>query len=162
MFPCVPCVFRCLNLRYPLHTPPFPLHVSRAVLFLSLLLPAVTVLSLSPLGSSCQMRTLDSGIGTFPLPDPVTRSSGRHIPKSESSPGGVTAEPSSHTDPSQSDVKVPSLTESRLHTSSSLGHSLSDPTVTRSNNEPDSQSRLPKLSTSGKTHSTQYFIFHKM
>uniref|UniRef100_A0A3P8T628 NCK associated protein 5 n=1 Tax=Amphiprion percula TaxID=161767 RepID=A0A3P8T628_AMPPE len=38
------------------------------------------------LGSGCQMRTLDSGIGTFPLPDSVTRASGRHIPKSESMP----------------------------------------------------------------------------
>ncbi|XP_019207363.1 nck-associated protein 5 isoform X4 [Oreochromis niloticus] len=40
------------------------------------------------LGFGCQMRTLDSGIGTFPLPDSVTRASGRHIPKSESSPEG--------------------------------------------------------------------------
>ncbi|XP_074520762.1 nck-associated protein 5-like isoform X2 [Halichoeres trimaculatus] len=108
------------------------------------------------IGSSCQMRTLDSGIGTFPLPDSVTRSSSRHIPKSESSPDAVTAgssehvrePPSSHPDPSQPDVKVPSLPKSRLHAPTSLGHSLSDPTVTCSNNVQDAQSRLPKLATS--------------
>uniref|UniRef100_UPI0037E8F42B nck-associated protein 5-like n=1 Tax=Semicossyphus pulcher TaxID=241346 RepID=UPI0037E8F42B len=108
------------------------------------------------IGSGCQMRTLDSGIGTFPLPDSVTRASGRHIPKSESSPDGVTAgsseldrePPSSHPDPSQPDVKVPSLPKSRLHAPTSLGHSLSDPTVTCSDNTQDTQTRLPKLATS--------------
>ncbi|KAM9334168.1 nck-associated protein 5-like [Symphorus nematophorus] len=108
------------------------------------------------IGSGCQMRTLDSGIGTFPLPDSVTRASGRHIPKSESSPDGVTAgsseldrePPSSHPDPSQPDVKVPSLPKTRLHAPTSMGHSLSDPSVTCSNNAQDAQSRLPKLATS--------------
>ncbi|XP_049918964.1 nck-associated protein 5-like isoform X3 [Epinephelus moara] len=106
------------------------------------------------IGSGCQMRTLDSGIGTFPLPDSVTRASGRHIPKSESSPGGVTAgssdlnrePPSSHPDPSQPDVKVPSLPKSCPHAPTGMGHSLSDPSVSSSNN--DTQSRLPKLATS--------------
>ncbi|CAL8288542.1 unnamed protein product [Lota lota] len=37
-------------------------------------------------GSSCQMRTLDSGIGTYPLPGTVGR---RPLPKSQSSPGRV-------------------------------------------------------------------------
>lgn len=106
------------------------------------------------------MRTLDSGIGTFPLPDSVTRASGRHIPKSESSPEGVTGgsselnrePPSSHPDPSQPDVKVPSLSKPHPHVSMSMGHSLSDPTVTCSNdNAQDTQSRLPKLASSGKT-----------
>ncbi|XP_041119705.1 nck-associated protein 5-like isoform X2 [Polyodon spathula] len=41
------------------------------------------------LGSSCQMRTLDSGIGTFPLPDSVNRATGRHLPKSQSNPEKV-------------------------------------------------------------------------
>ncbi|XP_035006283.2 nck-associated protein 5 isoform X2 [Hippoglossus stenolepis] len=109
------------------------------------------------IGSGCQMRTLDSGIGTFPLPDSVTRASGRHIPKSESSPEGVTAgsskldlePPSSHPDPSHPDVKVPSLPKTRLHAPTSMGHSLSDPTVTCSSDAPpDAQSRLPKLAAS--------------
>uniref|UniRef100_A0A3B5B596 NCK associated protein 5 n=2 Tax=Stegastes partitus TaxID=144197 RepID=A0A3B5B596_9TELE len=97
------------------------------------------------IGSGCQMRTLDSGIGTFPLPDSVTRASGRHIPKSESSPDGVTAGSSSHPDPSQPDVKVPSLPKTRPHAPTSMGHSLSDPSVTCSSNPQDAQSRLPKL-----------------
>ncbi|XP_030601878.1 nck-associated protein 5-like isoform X2 [Archocentrus centrarchus] len=109
------------------------------------------------LGSSCQMRTLDSGIGTFPLPDSVTRASGRHIPKSESSPEGVTAgsselnrePPSSHPDPTQPDVKVPSLSKPHPHAPTSMGHSLSDSTVTCSNGHTrDTHSCLPKLASS--------------
>ena len=113
-------------------------------------------------GSGCQMRTLDSGIGTFPLPDSVTRASGRHIPKSESSPGAVTAgsseSPSSHPDPSQPDVKVPSLPKTRPHAPTSMGHSLSDPTVTCSGNTQDAQSRLPKLATSGESRTSLYSL----
>lgn len=107
------------------------------------------------------MRTLDSGIGTFPLPDSVTRAGGRHIPKSESSPAGVTADPSSpQIDPSQPGVKVPSLPKSRLHAPTSLGHSLSDPTVTCSGGGgvQDTQSRLPKLATSGKPRSFSLIV----
>ncbi|XP_026157625.1 nck-associated protein 5-like isoform X2 [Mastacembelus armatus] len=108
------------------------------------------------IGSGCQMRTLDSGIGTFPLPDSVTRASGRHIPKSESSPDGVTAgsaelnqePPSSHPDPSQPNVKVPSLPNTRLHDPTSMGHSRSDPNVTCSSDTQDTESRLPKIATS--------------
>uniref|UniRef100_A0A8D3CXT9 Nck-associated protein 5 C-terminal domain-containing protein n=1 Tax=Scophthalmus maximus TaxID=52904 RepID=A0A8D3CXT9_SCOMX len=113
-------------------------------------------------GSGCQMRTLDSGIGTFPLPDSVTRASGRHIPRSESSPDGVTAscselDPaplSSHPDPSHPDVKVPSLPKTRVHAPTSLGHSLSDPTVTCGSDTQDTHSRLPKLATSGESRMT--------
>lgn len=104
-------------------------------------------------GSSCQMRTLDSGIGTFPLPDSVTRVNGRHIPKSESSPDRVA---SILTEPDQDlsahplpNVKVPSLPETFPHAPGVLGHSLSDPIVTGSHVQ-DTQSHLPKPSTSGK------------
>ncbi|KAM6893709.1 nck-associated protein 5-like isoform 2-T2 [Xenentodon cancila] len=106
------------------------------------------------IGSSCQMRTLDSGIGTFPLPDSVTRASGRHIPKSESSPDAVTASsfeeaPCPRPDPLQPSVKVPSLPKSRLHApAGGIGHSLSDPAVTCSRNTQDTQSRLPQLASS--------------
>ncbi|KAM4538225.1 nck-associated protein 5-like isoform 2-T2 [Fundulus diaphanus] len=100
------------------------------------------------IGSSCQMRTLDSGIGTFPLPDSVTRASGRHIPKSESGLDGVTAG-ASDPDPSQPDVKVPSLPKTHTHAPGrSMAHSASEPTVTGSRNAQDTQSRLPKLSSS--------------
>ncbi|XP_058468482.1 nck-associated protein 5-like isoform X2 [Solea solea] len=108
------------------------------------------------IGSGCQMRTLDSGIGTFPLPDSITRAGSRHIPKSESSPGGVSAcsseldqkPPAPHVEPSHSSVTVPPLPKTRLHASTSMGHSLSDPTVTCSNDAQDTQSRLPRLATS--------------
>lgn len=113
------------------------------------------------------MRTLDSGIGTFPLPDSVTRASGRHIPKSESSPNWMTAgsceldrgTPSSQLDPSQPNVKVPSLPKTHLHAPTSMGHSLSDPTVTSRNNVQDTQSRLPKLATSGEWSTFSYSRF---
>uniref|UniRef100_A0A3B4AAS3 Nck-associated protein 5 C-terminal domain-containing protein n=1 Tax=Periophthalmus magnuspinnatus TaxID=409849 RepID=A0A3B4AAS3_9GOBI len=91
--------------------------------------------------SSCQMRTLDSGIGTFPLP------------KSESC-GPVTAmtsDPASSSSSSQPD----DVTANAAPPTSRLGHSLSDPTVTRCN----VQSRLPKLSTSGKYKSAFCIVF---
>ncbi|XP_061745417.1 nck-associated protein 5-like isoform X3 [Nerophis ophidion] len=114
------------------------------------------------MGSGCQMRTLDSGIGTFPLPDSVTRASGRHFPKSESSPNGVTAEfragPASHpTDSSQSSVKVPSPPNTHLHARSSLGHSLSDPSVTHSVDALDAQTRLPQLARASRTKRLSLF-----
>lgn len=137
--------------------------------FPSMSLPASprrhTPLPVTP-GSGCQMRTLDSGIGTFPLPDSVTRACGRHIPKSESSPDGVTAgsseldrePPSSHPDPSRPDVKVPSLPKTRLHAPNSMGHSLSDPSVTCSDNAQDVQSRLPNLATSGTSRKSLHSV----
>lgn len=104
------------------------------------------------------MRTLDSGIGTFPLPDSVTRASGRHIPKSESSHDGVTAGSSEldrdDPDPSQPDVKVPSLPKSGLHAPKILVHSLSIPSVTCSHN--NFQSYLPGLASSGTSRTSQY------
>ncbi|XP_054641041.1 nck-associated protein 5-like isoform X3 [Dunckerocampus dactyliophorus] len=114
------------------------------------------------MGTGCQMRTLDSGIGTFPLPDSVTRACGRHIPKSESSPIGMTAEfqagsASPHTDPSQPHVKVPSLPNTHLHAPASLSHSLSDPSVTCSGDVSDAQTRLPQLSRASRTKRLSLF-----
>lgn len=163
-FPTDYVLLNLLQMRSLVTTPSVACKSKTLLSFPSLLSPASprhhTPLPVT-LGSGCQMRTLDSGIGTFPLPDSVTRASGRHIPKSESSPDGVTAgsssseldpePPSSHTDPSHPDVKVPSLPKTRLHAPTSMGHSLSDPTVTCSSNGPDTQSRLPKLATSGKS-----------
>ncbi|XP_055764006.1 nck-associated protein 5-like isoform X3 [Salvelinus fontinalis] len=113
------------------------------------------------IGSSCQMRTLDSGIGTFPLPDSVTRVNGCHIPRSESSPDRMMASIHSPTDPDQdllsasaahspSHVKVPSLSETHPHAppTSALGHSLSDPSVTGRGCGQEALSRLPRPSTS--------------
>lgn len=117
-----------------------------------LLLPDVTSpLPVAP-GSGCQTRTLDSGIGTFPLPDSVTRAGARHIPKSESSPDRVTTDSaSSHPDPSQSDVKVPSLPQPRLHDPPSMGQSQSESSVTSSQQDRDIQKR--PATCSGMPHS---------
>uniref|UniRef100_A0A4W5PJ13 NCK associated protein 5 n=1 Tax=Hucho hucho TaxID=62062 RepID=A0A4W5PJ13_9TELE len=120
--------------------------------------------AVSEQGFLCQMRTLDSGIGTFPLPESVTRVNGRHIPRSESSPDRMMASVHSPTDPDQdllsasaahspSHVKVPSLSETHPHAlpTSALGHSLADPSVTGRGCGQEALSRLPRPSTSGKT-----------
>lgn len=106
------------------------------------------------IGSGCQTRTLDSGIGTFPLPDSVSRLNGRHIPRSESSPGRVSGPPSdpdpdpdSPVRPPPPRVEVPSPADSSLHAPGALEHSPSDPTVTPSPAE-DARSHLAKPSTS--------------
>ncbi|XP_057674339.1 nck-associated protein 5-like isoform X3 [Corythoichthys intestinalis] len=115
------------------------------------------------MGSSCQMRTLDSGIGTFPLPDSVTRANGRHISKCDSSPDGVSTElqdeprsPSSEC--SQHSVKVPSLPNTCLHAPGSLGHSFSDPFLTYSGCNTDVQTRLPKPAGANRTKRLSLFI----
>ncbi|XP_054915092.1 nck-associated protein 5-like isoform X2 [Poeciliopsis prolifica] len=103
------------------------------------------------IGSSCQMRTLDSGIGTFPLPDSVSRAAGRHVPRSESSPDQVTS------DPSQPHVKVPSLPKAQPHPSTgSMAHSTSDP---GGRTGQDTQSRLPKPSTSDAIRTKRLSLF---
>ncbi|XP_067117027.1 nck-associated protein 5-like, partial [Osmerus mordax] len=59
------------------------------------------------IGSSSQMRTLDSGIGTFPPPDSASRLNGRHIPRSESSPGRVAGPPNQALPAPASDQDLP-------------------------------------------------------
>uniref|UniRef100_W5M4U7 NCK associated protein 5 n=1 Tax=Lepisosteus oculatus TaxID=7918 RepID=W5M4U7_LEPOC len=90
------------------------------------------------IGSSCQMRTLDSGIGTFPLPDSADRVTGRHLPKSESNPErvlSVSPEPTEHhalaalPKATTLEREVPSNCETCQDDPSSIGQSLSDPTV---------------------------------
>ncbi|XP_075789385.1 nck-associated protein 5 isoform X2 [Pelodiscus sinensis] len=103
--------------------------------------------------SCCQMRTLDSGIGTFPLPDSGNRSSGRYVSKQESetevfrSPEQVL--------PSAPSIKaktlereVPSTAKSPESVESTISHSTSDPTMTAKGFRPF-QSRLPKPVSSG-------------
>ncbi|KAJ8388410.1 hypothetical protein AAFF_G00134360 [Aldrovandia affinis] len=104
------------------------------------------------IGSSCQTRTLDSGIGTFPLPDCVARATGRHLPKSLSSPGqapGVPAEPAKDlpsTSPPRPQVPFPSRPDRNAPQSPS--HSQSDYTVT-SRDVCGPQRQQPKPTTSG-------------
>ncbi|XP_061082878.1 nck-associated protein 5-like [Conger conger] len=105
------------------------------------------------IGSSCQTRTLDSGIGTFPLPDSVARATGRHLTKSASTPERALATPAEASqDPPPTLLprwKVPSRPETCSRPHGGVGVSLSDPTMTGSKDLPDPQSRLPKPTTSG-------------
>ncbi|XP_041118165.1 nck-associated protein 5-like isoform X2 [Polyodon spathula] len=109
------------------------------------------------LGSSCQMRTLDSGIGTFPLPDSVTRVTGRHLPKSQSNPEKVvTVSP----DPGEilpettlpkakpRERKVPPTSETCQQQPSAVCHSMSEPSMAAKAGH-TLQSRLPLPTTSG-------------
>ncbi|XP_014105139.1 PREDICTED: nck-associated protein 5 [Pseudopodoces humilis] len=105
--------------------------------------------------SCCQMRTLDSGIGTFPLPDSGNRSTGRHISKQESTlEMGVFAacEQVPLSAPSVKaktlEREVPSTAKSQESAESVISHSTSDPAMTAKGIRPF-QSRLPKPASSG-------------
>ncbi|NXQ33449.1 NCKP5 protein, partial [Alaudala cheleensis] len=107
--------------------------------------------------SCCQMRTLDSGIGTFPLPDSGSRSTGRHFAKQDSTLEtlGVFAAPE-QVPLSAPSVKaktlereVPSTAKSQESVESVISHSTSDPAMTAKGIRPF-QSRLPKPASSGK------------
>lgn len=131
--------------------------------FLSLFLNASKSLSSSPitslfctLESCCQMRTLDSGIGTFPLPDSGNRSTARHVSKQESTLETEVFTSPEEVLPSAPSVKaktlereVPSTAKSQGSVESIISHSTSDPTMTAKNIRPF-QSRLPKPASSGK------------
>ncbi|XP_028939503.1 nck-associated protein 5 [Antrostomus carolinensis] len=105
--------------------------------------------------SCCQMRTLDSGIGTFPLPDSGNRSAGRHISKQESTLETEDFLPSEEVLLSAPSVKaktlereVPSTAKSQESAESIISHSTSDPAMTAKGIRPF-QSRLPKPASSG-------------
>ncbi|XP_043360962.1 nck-associated protein 5 isoform X3 [Dermochelys coriacea] len=105
--------------------------------------------------SCCQMRTLDSGIGTFPLPDSGNRSTGRYVSKQES-----TLETEDFMSPEQAlpsapsikaktlEREVPSTAKSPESVESMISHSTSDPTMTAKVVR-HFQSRLPKPVSSG-------------
>ncbi|KFW07438.1 Nck-associated protein 5, partial [Fulmarus glacialis] len=106
--------------------------------------------------SCCQMRTLDSGIGTFPLPDSGNRSTGRHVSKQESTLETEVLAPSEQVLLSAPSVKaktlereVPSTAKSQESVESIISHSTSDPAMTAKGIRPF-QSRLPKPASSGK------------
>ncbi|XP_069717630.1 nck-associated protein 5 isoform X3 [Phaenicophaeus curvirostris] len=105
--------------------------------------------------SCCQMRTLDSGIGTFPLPDSGNRSTGRHISKQESALETEVLTPSEQVLLSAPSVKaktlereVPLTAKSQEPVESIISHSTSDPAMTAKGIRPF-QSRLPKPASSG-------------
>uniref|UniRef100_A0A8C3RQN9 NCK associated protein 5 n=1 Tax=Chelydra serpentina TaxID=8475 RepID=A0A8C3RQN9_CHESE len=100
--------------------------------------------------SCCQMRTLDSGIGTFPLPDSGNRSTGRYVSKQESTLETEVFMSPEQALPSAPSVKaktlereVPSTAKSPESVESMISHSTSDPTMTAKVVRPF-QSRLPK------------------
>ncbi|NXQ43440.1 NCKP5 protein, partial [Catharus fuscescens] len=106
--------------------------------------------------SCCQMRTLDSGIGTFPLPDSGSRSTGRHVPKQEPAlETGIFAASEQVPLPAPSvkaktlEREVPSTAKSQESAESVISHSTSDPAMTAKAIRPF-QSRLPKPASSGK------------
>ncbi|XP_039611317.1 nck-associated protein 5-like isoform X2 [Polypterus senegalus] len=109
------------------------------------------------IGSNCQMRTLDSGIGTFPLPDSANKATGRHIPKSESDPEKVVhLSPSLREIPSQEMVvkantlerEVPSTSEAIQEEKTVICHSLSD-SVMAAKTQRVFRSQLPLPASSG-------------
>ncbi|XP_043381209.1 nck-associated protein 5 isoform X2 [Chelonia mydas] len=105
--------------------------------------------------SCCQMRTLDSGIGTFPLPDSGNRSTGRYVSKQESTLETEVFMSPEQALPSAPSIKaktlereVPSTAKSPESVESMISHSTSDPAMTAKVVQPF-QSRLPKPVSSG-------------
>uniref|UniRef100_A0A8C9PB39 NCK associated protein 5 n=1 Tax=Spermophilus dauricus TaxID=99837 RepID=A0A8C9PB39_SPEDA len=105
------------------------------------------------LESNCQMRTLDSGIGTFPLPESGNRSMGRYIcpPDSlEETDPLLSLQPAPSTASSiraqTLEREVPSSADSQCSTKTAIVHSISDPIMTARGLRP--QSRLPKPASS--------------
>lgn len=106
--------------------------------------------------SNCQMRTLDSGIGTFPLPDSGNRSMGRYLCQPDSAED---TEPLLSLQPSPPaacsirvqtlERQVPSSTQSQLSAESAIAHSTSDPIMLARGAQP-LHSCLPKPASSGK------------
>ncbi|KAI4544238.1 hypothetical protein MG293_004504 [Ovis ammon polii] len=124
--------------------------------FLLLCEPSLTLTMLLCLETNCQMRTLDSGIGTFPLPDSGTRAAGRYIRQADSP---------EDTDPILSlqpalcaassmraqtlEREVPSSADSQGSADNAIVHSTSDPIMTARGMRP-LQNLLPKPASSGK------------
>lgn len=109
--------------------------------------------------SNCQMRTLDSGIGTFPLPDSGNRSAGRYIcqPDSPEDAGPILSlQPAlcaaSSIGAQTLEREVPSSADCQGTADDATVHPTSDPIVTARGTGP-LQSRLPKPASSGKINS---------
>uniref|UniRef100_A0A5F9CYS4 NCK associated protein 5 n=1 Tax=Oryctolagus cuniculus TaxID=9986 RepID=A0A5F9CYS4_RABIT len=106
--------------------------------------------------SNCQMRTLDSGIGTFPLPDSGNRSMGRYLCQPDSPED---TEPLLSLQPALPaacslraqtlEREVPSSTDNQLSAENTIVHSTSDPIMLARGVRPV-QSCLPKPVSSGK------------
>nr|XP_058157082.1 nck-associated protein 5 [Dasypus novemcinctus]XP_058157083.1 nck-associated protein 5 [Dasypus novemcinctus] len=111
--------------------------------------------------SSCQMRTLDSGIGTFPLPDSGNRSTGRYLCKLDSSGDTEPLSPPQPALPAASSIKaqtlqreVPSSADSHSPAGDTAAHSTPGPTETAQAGRP-LPSLLPAPASSGKMSSQE-------
>ncbi|XP_045335532.1 nck-associated protein 5 isoform X2 [Leopardus geoffroyi] len=109
--------------------------------------------------SNCLMRTLDSGIGTFPLPDSGNRSTGRYICHPDSPEDTEPILPLQPTLCASSSIRaqtlereVPSSADSHVSADNAIVHSTSDPIMTTRGMRP-LESRLPKPASSGKINS---------
>ncbi|XP_053109144.1 nck-associated protein 5 isoform X4 [Hemicordylus capensis] len=106
--------------------------------------------------SCCQMRTLDSGIGTFPLPDSGNRSAGRHVSRQELDTDTEVftlleqAFPQAPSEKAKTlEREVPSTANKNQESVENIiTHSTSDPTMTAKGVRPF-QSRLPKPASAG-------------
>lgn len=108
------------------------------------------------LESNCQMRTLDSGIGTFPLPDSGNRTTGRYLCQPDSPEDtelSLSVQqalcPAPSTRAQTLEREVPSSADSQGSADKAIVHSTSDPIMTAREMRP-LQSRLPKPASSGK------------
>ncbi|XP_032712077.1 nck-associated protein 5 isoform X3 [Lontra canadensis] len=109
--------------------------------------------------SNCLMRTLDSGIGTFPLPDSGNRSTGRylcHPDFPEDTEPILSLQPAlcaaSSIRAQTLEREVPSSADSQASADNAIVHSTSDPIMTARAIRP-LESRLPKPASSGKINS---------
>ncbi|XP_039085857.1 nck-associated protein 5 [Hyaena hyaena] len=109
--------------------------------------------------SNCLMRTLDSGIGTFPLPDSGNRSTGRytcHPDSPEDTEPILSLQPAlcaaSSVRAQTLEREVPSSADRRASADNAIVHSTSDPIMTARGMRP-LESRLPKPASSGKINS---------
>nr|KAF6496637.1 NCK associated protein 5 [Rousettus aegyptiacus] len=109
--------------------------------------------------SNCQMRTLDSGIGTFPLPDAGSRSTGRYLCQADSpedTEAILSLQPALCAAPSiraqTLEREVPSSADSQGSAHTTIVHSTSDPIMVARGMQP-LQSHLPRPASSGKINS---------
>uniref|UniRef100_A0A673TCW3 NCK associated protein 5 n=1 Tax=Suricata suricatta TaxID=37032 RepID=A0A673TCW3_SURSU len=109
--------------------------------------------------SNCLMRTLDSGIGTFPLPDSGNRSTGRytcHPDSPEDTETIMSLQPAlcaaSSIRAQTLEREVPSSADRHASADTTMVHSTSDPIMSARGMRP-LESRLPKPASSGKINS---------
>lgn len=166
-------MFSC-SIKYLFHATPWKFTTSRIVFlpsrcplpsradpnihdpFIFLWEPSLILTMFLCLESNCQMRTLDSGIGTFPLPDAGSRSTGRYLCQADSpedTEAILSLQPALCAAPSiraqTLEREVPSSADSQGSAHTTIVHSTSDPIMVARGMQP-LQSHLPRPASSGK------------